>query len=275
MSISIVHGTPHLTWVGIEPATTIYVGGLVAKDQTAGGEGVIVLPDAAGVANVTNHDIPLLCIGTNLKTPVYDSASLTEIITSPAAADAHDGSAAEYIGTNNKAMGDPIPMVRVALIDPTTILRAPLYNAAVGVAPTLLTVSTGDTDGLGCTTNASQCTSIAENRTTFYFRTGANAGVRRLTDSASSTVHTWDVATRNDVAVGDTAVMVPVTDFGPATVMFDATTAAWIDASDDAVTAGTNRWSVFVTHIDLSVAGQEYVEFRFDPSHFGTYTTTA
>lgn len=278
MSMSIVHGpSPHTLWVQITPSTTIYVGGIVTIDNTAPEEGIIMLPDAAGVANVTNQDPPLgICIGTNRAVPLFDTTYKTEYVTSPAAADAHDGASIEYQhDAGMYAIGDPVPLAKIALIDATTIIRCPLYATSQGTAPALLTCTTGDTDGVAATTNAADFTGTTSNIQTIYCRTGGNAGAYRTTDSNSSTAHTWDLAMRNDTVIGDTFVLVPVKPFGPSRVQFDSVSAMWIECDDAPVLAGTNRWSIFITKLDLSVAGKEYCEFRFDPSHFGAFTTTA
>ena len=171
------------------------------------------------------------------------------------------------------AKGDPIAMVKVALIDPCTILKASLYNAAVGTAPTVVTATAGDTDGLGVTTGAIDFTPITTPLQTIYCRSGNNAGVYRLLDAASTTVHTWDTATRNDTEIGSKWVAAPVRTHGLSTVMFDATTATYIDVADAPVLNGTNRWIINVVRLDLSEAGKEFVEFRFDACHFTTYLT--
>ena len=272
--MSIVQGSPQSIWVPVVPATTIYVGGLVCINTSAPEEGVQMLPDAAGVANDTNLDVPLgICIGTNRKNPLFNSTELTEYITAPAAADAHDGASIEYVGVEGPwAKGDPIPMVKVALIDPTTIIRAPIRKAAIGTAPTVVTATTTSTDGLGITTGAIDFTPEASNMQTIYCRSGGNAGAYRTTDATSTTVHTWDVAMRNDIAIGDTFVMVPLASVGYSTVMFDDATAMFIDCADGPVLAGTNRWIIQVLRLDLATAGQEYAEFRFDAVHFQHYS---
>jgi len=273
--MSVVHGSPQTIWMPVKPATTIYVGGFVTQDRTSRDDGVIMLPDAAGVANVTNHDQPFgICIGTNRKNPLYSATYLTEYITAPAAGDAFGGASIEYVGVEGPwSKGDPIPMVKVALVDANTVIRAPLRNAAIGTAPSVLTDTVGQASGLGFTAVADAAT-IAF-MSTAYCRSGANEGAYRLIKSAGSTTHTWTKATRSACAIGDTWVTVPVPTFGPGTVMFDATTSMFIDVADAPVANGTARWSIFVYRLDLRVAGQEYCEFRFDPSHFGSYVTTA
>lgn len=275
--ISVVHGSPQSIWVPMVPATTLYVGGIVSVNTSAPEEGPTVLPDAAGVANVANHDVPYgVVIGTNRKEPLYSGTYLTEYITAPAAADAHGGASIDYVGVEGPwAKGDPIPMVKVALIHPMTVLRAPLRNAAIGTAPTVVTATAGDTDGVAVTTGAIDFTSTTGNLSTIYCRSGANAGVYRTLDSSSSTAHTWDVATRNDTEIGSTWVAVPVRTHGLSTVMFDATTAMFIDVADNPVLAGTARWDINVIRLDLSEPGGEYCEFQFAPSHFSPHVTTA
>jgi len=277
MPIEIVSGSPQTIWTPIKDSATIYVGGLVTCDSSAPAEGIEMLPDSAGVFNETNNDIPLgVCIGTNRKSPLFNTTYKCEYITDPGAADAHDGASIEYWTQGDIwAKGDPIALAKIALITPSTILRASIYNAAVGTAPTVMTVTTGSSDGLGITTNATQFTPEAYPTATIYCRTGANAGSYRLLDAASATVHTWDKAMRNDIAVGDTFVAVPMRFFGPSQIMFDATSASFVDCADAPVLAGTNRWSVIVTRLDLSTAGKEFVEFYFDLGHFQMLQTRA
>ena len=276
MPITIAHGSPHTIWTPIKDSEVIYVGGIVSCDISAPAEGVQMLPDAAGVFNETNNDMPLgVCIGTNRKNPLFNTTYKCEYITDPGATDAHDGASVEYYTQGDFAKGDPIAMAKIALITPSTILRASIFNAAVGTAPTIMTVTTGSSDGLGITTNATQFTPEAYPTATIYCRTGANAGAYRLLDAASSTVHTWDKAMRTDIAVGDTFVAVPMRFFGPSQIMFNDVSATFIDCADAPVLAGTNRWSVIVTKLDLSEAGNEYCEFYFDTVHFSALATRA
>lgn len=271
--VSIVHGSPQTIWVPVVSSATLYVGGIVAVPTGTPTEGVNILPDASGVYNETNCDVPFgVCIGTNRKNPLYSSTYLTEYITCPGATDPHDGASIEYVGVEGPwAKGDPIAMVKVAVINPMTVLRAPIRNAAIATAPTLLTVTAGDSDGLGCTTNANDFTGIQLAMQTFYFRSGNNAGAYRIADynaGTSTTVHSWDTATKQDTAAGDTGVCVPIRTHGISTVMFDSTTAMFIDNADAPVSGGADRWGINVLRLDLSEAGKEYVEFCFETGHF-------
>lgn len=274
MAITIAHGTPQTIWTPVQAGATVYVGGIVMVDSSAPTEGVLMLADASGVANDTNKDIPLgVVIGTNRKSPTYSSTYKCEYITCPGATDPHGGSDTDYFGVEGPwAKGDPVAMVKVAMIEPNTVLRAPLYATSVGTAPVEVTATNTSSDGLGITTGAIDFTAEGTNAmSTIYCRTGANAGSYRLLDSNSSTVHTWDRAMKHDIAIGDTFVAAPMRYFGPSTCMFDSTTAAWIDCDDASVLAGTDRWSIIVYRLDLSEAGKEYCEFRFDAGHFGQY----
>ncbi|MFH1562844.1 MAG: hypothetical protein ABIF11_05440 [Nitrospirota bacterium] len=277
MPIEVVNGSPGTIWTPLKDSATVYVGSLVTCDISAPAEGIEILPDAAGVFNETNNDMPLgVCIGTNRLTPLFNTTYKCEYITDPGATDAHDGASIQYYTQGDIwAKGDPIAMAKIALITPSTLLKASIFNAAVGTGPTVMTVTTGSSDGLGITTNATQFTPEAYPTATIYCRTGANAGAYRLLDAASSTVHTWDKAVRNDIAVGDTFVAVPMRFFGPSQIMFDGVSASFVDCADAPVLAGTNRWSVIVTRLDLAEAGKETVEFYFDAVHFSALATRA
>jgi hypothetical protein len=278
MTISIVHGPSHQgLWVPLGDSAVIYEGGLVTVNTDTPTEGITMLPDAAGVANVTNLDIPLgVCVGTARRYPVWDSTYKTHKLTDPGATDALGGACIEYTGVEGPwCKGDQIAMAKIDMITPDSTLKSSLFYASTGTAPTLLTSTNTNGNGTGITTNATSFTPDGNSISTIYCRSGANAGAYRTLTSASTTVHTWDMAMKYDIAIGDTFVCVPMRTFGPSTVMFDATTAAFIDVDDNPVLAGTNRWSIIVIRLDLSVAGQEYVEFRFDIGHFGAYMVNA
>ena len=264
--MEVVHGSPQMIWCTIKPTVTIYTGSLVCIDLSGLDEGVIVRGQADGAADTTNKDCPLgVVVGNNLRKPLWDDTYKASYITEGAAAAPHT-STTEFVNMGGAySKNEKRGMVQVAVITPHTVLRAPIYNNAVGTAPTLLTVTTGSADGLSCTTNATQNTPVAD-LDTIYFRTGANAGLYRITDDTSTTVRTWDVATNNDVAVGDTAVNVPVRHCGFSYVRFgDDTVCSYLNCSE---TAATDYDVINVMRLDLEVAGQEYVEFSFGGDHF-------
>jgi len=266
MAFSVIHGSPQCIWVPVKPGATIYVGGLVALDSTApADQGVIQMPVAVGASNTTNLDVPLgVCIGTNNKTPAFNATYQTEYITAVAAGSVH-GATTEFVGVEGYwSKGDIRAMVKIALIDPCTILRGDIRNAAVGTAPTLLTATVASTDGLGTTTNATQVTPVAD-QTTVYCRTGGNAGAYRILDTTSTTVHTWTQAMNNDIAIGDTFVIVPGKPYGASFIQLGATAAMWIEAS---ATPATNYYIVQTVGLNLREAGKEYMDFRFDGDNF-------
>jgi len=268
MAFSVVHGSPQTLWCPIEDDVTLYHGQLVQQNMSAPVYGVEPLDVACGVFNETNYDIPFgVVIGDNQKNPLYNSTYKAGYITAPAVTDAHDGSSLDYVGVEGPwSKGDPIPMVKVAVIDPCTVLRGPIYHTAYGTPPTLLTATSITAAGLAATTNSDGFTGEAR-MNTIYCRTGANAGSYRITDTSSTTVHTWARSMRNELAVGDTFVHVPIRFQGFSTIDFDSA-AMYIDGFHTPAVVGTDSFGVIVYRLDLSEAGKEYCEFRFIANHF-------
>ena len=269
--MQVVQGSPQNIWVPIKPAATIYVGSLVCIDSSALDEGVIVRGQADGAADTTNKDIPMgVVIGTNLRTPLWSSTYKAHYITEGAAGAPHT-STTEFVNVGGPwAKSEKRGFVNISVIDPSTVLRCPIYNNAVGTAPTELTVTTGSTDGLGCTTTACDFTPVA-NLCTVYYRTGSTAGEYRITDDTSTTVLTHDVATSNDITIGDKAVRVPIRPFGISYARFgDDTVCSYLNCSE---TPATNYDVIEVLKLDLTTAGQEYVVFRFTGDHFSLLRT--
>ena len=277
MGMSIAHNSYQPIWVPVKPAATIYVGGIVGFDINSTSEGVEMIPAAGGVANATNLDIPFgIVIGTNRKEPLFDTTYKCEYITAPAAADAHDGASIEYVGVEGPwAKGDPVPMVKIDVILPNSIIRAPIFKSAVGTAPTVVTCSYAGSSGITGTFGTIDFAPTANDDSTLYFRSGNNAGAYRVMNGTSQTALTWDIATRNDVEVGCTAVAAPLRPVGPATVVLGATCASYIDCANSPVEGGTTRWAITVLRLDLSEAGKEYVEFMFQSHHFTNFATPA
>lgn len=265
--IEVVGGGLQKVWMPIKPSATIYVGSLVCIDQSALDEGLLVRPLAAGASNTTNKDRPLgICVGTNMKNPVWSSTYLAEYITDPGVTGVRSNTA-EYVGVEGPwAKGDKCAMVEVQLIGPGTVLRAPIRNNAIGTAISSLTSTTGNANGLTVTTGACDFTPVA-NLCTIYCRSGANAGQYRITDDTSTTVATWDVEMLATTATaGETYVRVPLRTHGVSYVQFgDSTVCSYLNASK---TPATDYDIIHVVRLDLSVAGREYVEFMFDGDAF-------
>jgi len=264
---------PPPQWVPVAPAQVIYNGCIVGGMRIDAGysEGVEILREADGIADVTNLDTPYgVVIGNNNYTEEYSSTYKSEYITAAAAAGPHTNTTdfRNVEGPWSKGDSGSRAFVKIERIFPHTVLRAPLFNDAVGTAPTLITVTTGNSDGLGCTTGSTDVAGVAD-LGTIYYRSGANAGVYRVTDDSSATVHTHDVATPYDIAVGDTAVKVPLRPFGMCFCRF-GTDDAYNGYINVAATAATNYAVIWVMRLDLSEAGNEYVDFTFDGVMFNS-----
>ena len=268
MAFSIVKDAGEKIWVPVEPATTIYNGSLVACDWSAVADGIIPLAAASGISNITNLDIPFgVVLGNNLKNQLYSSTYKTNYITAVAAGSSH-GDATEYAMVDGVfGKSDHRAYVLVELIKGTsTTIRGNIFNAAVGTAPTLLTATNTSTDGLGITTNATQFTPVA-NQATIYCRKGANKGAYRILDTTSTTVHTWTQAMNHDIAIGDTFVANHLRYFSTSVMQLGATVGLWVEASFTPA-LNSHYYHVEVERLDLSVAGQEFVEFRFGGDNF-------
>ena len=266
--ITVVEGSPRTgIWVPIKPSATVYVGSIVSLDFSAiaADEGVIVRPKAVGISNTTNKDIPIgVVVGTNRRYPLYSATYLAEYITDEGVT-GPDVSTVDYVLVEGPyGKGERRAMVQIDLIGPNTVLRAPIRNAAIATAPSLLT-STSSGSKITMTTNAADFTNVA-GLGTIYFRSGGNAGVYRNCDDTSATIHTYDVNTPANSAVGDTAVKVPLRMFGVSYVTIgDGTVASFIDC---AVGPVTNYDVIHVLQLNLEIAGQEYVDFVFDSDAF-------
>ena len=270
MGFEVVHGNPQTIWAPVVNSDTLYVGQLVRCNN----EGVEPFVQASGLADQArkmasvaliadggsaNNQLFGVVIGTNKRTPTFNTTYKAEYITYVSPASASSG---DYFGVEGVwAKGDLQAMVKVALITSETVLRGPIYNAAYGTAPTVLTVASGAST-TGCTTNASESTNVAS-EATIYFRTGAAAGCYRICDGTSATAQTWDIPTGTTCAVGDTAVKVQLRTLGQSKIMLDSE-ATYIDNNAELT---SHYHLIDVIRLDLSEAGKEYVEFRMS-----TYT---
>ena len=265
MGFKVVENEIRTIWAPMDTTSTptLYNGQLVQVT----GDGVGPLAIAGGVADTTNKQVIYgVVVGSNNRTPVYDSTYSTDKITAvitQAAQTARDWTGQEGVWVK----GDPQCMVQIAVIDARTVLSAPIYNATIGVAPTLLTVTTGSSTGLGFTSNACEFTPVADICTS-YCRSGANAGIYRVSDDTSTTVETNDLAFPQDIAVGDTFVRAGMRPVGKSFVQLNSTSGAVGLFFDNAVGLVTDYFIIDVLELDLRVSGKEKVNFRFHPAHF-------
>lgn len=249
-------GTPNLVWMPVDATDTLYRNQLVKSAS----DGVLPLGAASGVNDATGDShIVGIVVGDNNKTPVYDATYKTHSITAVATQAllaARDTILHQGYG---HPKGDKRALVLVDIIDPTTWLYGPIFNAAFGTAPTVVTATVGSTDGgvTAPTTGAADFTPVAD-LCTMYCRSGANAGSDRITTDASTTQPTVTHAFMEDIAIGDTFVRVPLR-IGKSYMQTDAES-MYIECS---ASPATNYWIVSVRSLDLRAAGKENAIFRF------------
>jgi len=262
-------GSPQTIWAPIKPSATVYEDSIVCLDQSALDEGFIVRPVAAGASNTTNKDRPFgLCVGTNRRTPIFSATYQANYITDPGVTGVRTDTTEYVMPGGPWANGEKRAMIKIAVIDPCTIIRMPIRGSAIGTALTTLTSTAGNANGLTVTTNATQFTPVA-NLCSIYARTGLNAGTYRVTDTTSTTVHAWDVEMQNTTATtGETYVMAPVRTNGISYVKIgNGTIASYIDGT---ASPATDYDIIHVLNLNLAEAGNEYVDFMFDADAFST-----
>ena len=261
-----VMGNPHLIWVPVVPAGTVHMGDIVTAQAD---EGVTVMPQGDGASDTTNKAIPYgIVVGSNrtADNKVFDTTYGMESMTDPGATAPHTATA-ERLFSSVHAKGDRRLYVRIARIYPDTLIKAPICNNTPTTAPSVVTVTTGSTTGLGFTSDSCDFTPVAD-LCTSYCRTGANRGIYRISDDTSKTTETNDVAFPYDIAVGDTFVRVPVKTHGRAYVRVgDDTYSGYINCSE---TPATDYNVIHVEELNLEKAGGEYCIFTFDMDQFCT-----
>lgn len=261
-------GSPRKLWVPIDRtvgATSLYVGQLVKIDAGTI-NGAAPLAAASGAADTTGEQVifGVVC-GTNDMAP-YEKYIATYGQYVASVQSQADQVARKTLGVEGMhPKGDPQPMVEVAVITPNTVLKGDICNATQGVAPSVVTVTTGSTTGAGFTTGAVDFTPVA-NMNTFYCRTGANRGIYRVSKTTSTTVHTFDTYWPYDVAIGDTFVAVPMRQ-GESFVQINETSGYLGTCFSCAASPATNYFQIKVLELDLTVASKESVLFMFDTCH--------
>uniref|UniRef100_A0A6M3KIC7 Uncharacterized protein n=1 Tax=viral metagenome TaxID=1070528 RepID=A0A6M3KIC7_9ZZZZ len=146
--------------------------------------------------------------------------------------------------------------VQVAVIQPFhTILRAPIYDGAFGTNLTECTEETGSSSVAYTDTTNTVTSDIADDWGTVWPRTGANKGLPRIMTTHTTSVCTTTLAWPFNNAAGDKFVRAAAK-LGHARLYFGGT-ANYVDGDQ----ALSNFYNAFVTKLDLSRAGHEYVEF--------------
>ena len=227
--------------------------------------GVYNFGAAAGIANTTEEAvIKGIIVGTNNQRRVLSSLAnfvgieqITATVTQATKTASNMSQNGAFWPENNEAM------VKLALMTPYTKVRVRLFNSARGTAPTVNVVTTGSAAGSSFTSDACDHTPVA-NLSTSYFRSGLNKGRMAQRTDASATVASFANAFRDDIAVGDTVVSVPLRPYGISYVQLDAE-ADFFDISQN---SATDYMMFHVHELHLETAGEEYVIGTFDPIHF-------
>lgn len=261
MSFEVVQGSPVELWVQVVDGDQLYAGQIV---ECQGNEGCAPIGAAGGAADTTGKVVPYgVVLGFNLYNEAFDSTLKANTGTD---ATPHDSTTEFVMGEGPNPRGDRALLANIALITPETILKGPIFNGGVGTAPTVGVVTTGNASGVAATgTGGLADVAGVATLATIYFRSGANAGVYRVTDDTSTSAVTWDKPTVNDVIAGDTCVRINgLRPNGPSYAQFD-TESTYIDCAA-ALTA--DYYVIDVIKLDLSEAGKEHVIFKFNADHF-------
>lgn len=221
---------------------------------------------AAGIANVTEGvTIKGIVIGTNNQRRVLSTLDnfvgieqITATVTQTTKTASNISQNGAFWKQNNEAM------VKLALMTPTTKVRIRLFNGTRGTAPTVNVVTAGSASGAGFTADAHDHSTPVAGLATSYFRSGLNKGRMAQGTDTSDVTKTFDNAFRDDIAVGDKVVTVPLRPYGACYVQLDAE-ADFIDISQNPA----SNYMIFHVHeLHLETPGEEYVIGTFDPLHF-------
>lgn len=243
----------------VEGTSDLYVGEIVY----ASAYGVEVIGVAAGHGDLTAMTVPYgIVIAGNNKTKIYGTSAFgyaekTSGVNTAAAQLARDFRGAEGM----YAKGDPMPLVQIALIGATTRIRGRLFQSAYGTPPTVATAASGLSTA-GMTTSTITRATIASN-SVCYCRSGVNQGLYRVLNSASATAHTFAKEFPYTIVAGDTFVFGPKP--GANTIIQLDAVSQYIDTGADAT---THDYRINVLRTNLEVAGEEYVDFMFNPVVF-------
>ncbi len=262
MGFHVVQSAPQKVWARVDGTDTLYVGQIV----TGSSDGVLPINAAVGAADTTGKAVPFgVVIGTSNRSPVSNTTYNAEYITgvvSQADQLAREWALLEGIYPKR----EPSAMVEVALIDPSTYIYGPLFNAAYGTAPTVQTITTRQTDGMITpeTWSAPDAASFTINESTIHMRTGLNKGLQRIGVNTTNTLPAVTHAFPYDNTTDDTGLQVPIRELGTAKVNFDGES-TYIEV---AATYGTNYYVIEVIKLDLQTANKEHCVFRFGADQF-------
>lgn len=244
--ITIASASSPVQLVNLHISETMYAGQLGMDGATAGTGAPIQIIDVAGEAGEDAYQALYLVQGAVNQRTEFDST--------------YKGSKSTYTVTASDMYDDDdlqdAATVKAAIIRPfETILRAPIYDAAFGTAMTECSETVGSSLVAYTDTNNAMSADIDDNWGTMHVRTGANRGLSRIMTTNTTTVGTTTLTFPWANAVGDKFVRVAAK-LGHARLYFGST-ANYVDGDQ----IPTNFYHCFVTKMDLSVSGQEWVEF--------------
>ena len=263
MGFYVVQGSPQTVWCRVDGTDTLYAGQLV----TGSSDGVLPMTAATGEADTGGKAVPFGVVkGNNNKVPLFNATYDAEYITgvvSQASQLARESGLLEGIYPKR----EPSAMVEVDIIDPTTYLYGPIYNAAYGAAPTVQTISAAQSDGMITpeTWSNADASAFTVDESTIHMRTGLNKGLQRIGVNTSRTAPAVTHAFPYDNTTSDTGLQVPIREIGTAKVQFDGES-TYIEAA--AIDYSSVYYVVEVIKLDLQVAYKEHCIFRFGADQF-------
>jgi len=237
---------------------TCYTGQLLQTGLTGGAGGAVQIADVASEAHEDDLPIMGICSGVH----VIDDAGWNTT---------NYGDTATYDTTKaNQVANDPIGACHVEttlIISNSTLVRAPIYNAAYGTALTECSITTANAAGTTLTHVGYAVTDMADDLCMAYCRSGNSRGhYRVITTSTSTTVQTLTIAMPYGTAVGDVFVMCSCV-FGMGGLDFPAT-ANCIDGNNDM----NAYYDVYYHDVNLEESGREFATMAFYSTAFGPTT---
>lgn len=231
---------------------TCYQGQLLGYDTAGATNGGAVIPTANAAAGPdTTSFVQGICLGVD-KAHSYNSTYKGEVAT-------YTTTQATIAAYEYKAPIEAGTMVQVALITPTTLIKAPVVKDTVGTACETVT-NTAASSG-GTTVTFSTIDTTVDGYSTLYCRTGANRGHMRKVTTVGTTSSVAVVPFPYAIAVGDTFAVVNVV-LGQAHLAWDSQFQG-IDSS----AALSNYYKAYVHELNLEEAGKEYAVFTLSAAH--------
>ena len=246
----VVSERPRVKWYPVANGQTLYVGQMVSLNVSQ--SGCIALATSSGTPDT---DYPFgVIVGTNRKDSLWSSTYNAESIVGVQSQAAQ--LAVEKHGTEgpNAKVGDPLPMVQVALINTNTILKGRIFNGTYGTVLSEVT-ATGVTGGSAITT--ASITTSATFSQTWAATTGLNKGIYRVEATTHATTHTFTEYFPYDNAIGDK--------FKYVTLAEGRSYAKFVDGThiDGYVATISAYHTIKVIELKLEETGNEYAIFQF------------